>query len=135
MTRRQDGDEEDVNFDQWDAERLISRRGGQRRGGPETMDELEAAVLREAARKQGTSQIIKYLDLSLFKIEKCKNFASGKQHNIKLCRYYHTVNDRRRELDYSFITDAAQLQPCADVNDLMKLVTSLYTPDLCSHQD
>jgi hypothetical protein len=54
----------------------------------------------ESVKKIGLSQIIKYLDLSKFKIEKCKNLTNGRQHNHKHCRYYHTAKDKRRVLDY-----------------------------------
>lgn len=57
----------------------------------------------QSVKKIGTSQIIKYLDLSKFKIEKCKNLTNGRQHNHKHCRYYHTIKDKRRILDYSYI--------------------------------
>ena len=55
----------------------------------------------QSAKKIGSSQIIKYLDLMRFKIEKCKNLTNGRQHNHKHCRYYHTDKDMRRVLDYS----------------------------------
>ena len=54
------------------------------------------------------SQIIKYLDLSKFKTEKCKNLTNGKQHNHKHCRYYHTIKDRRRALDYQRVNQIIQ---------------------------
>ena len=55
----------------------------------------------ESVKKIGSSQIIKYLDLSRFKIEKCKNLTNGRQHNHKHCRYFHTDKDQRRALDYT----------------------------------
>lgn len=65
-------------------------------------------------------QIVKFLDLTKFKNEKCKNLTNGKQHNHKHCRYYHTIKDRRRLLDYSSIhSEAAE--------------AVIYYPDLCDN--
>lgn len=90
----------------------------------------------EGVKKQGASQIIKYLDLSRFKIEKCKNLTNGRQHNHKHCRYFHTDKDQRRVLDYSgygqlvngtFEIDSKFSNPIVQIDD------KLYTPDLCEN--
>lgn len=87
-------------------------------------------------KKVGTSQIIKYLDLSKFKIEKCKNLTNGRQHNHKHCRYYHTIKDRRRILDYSFIQHiAAQTNPNFKESIIQRLQQKVHTPDLCDYQE
>lgn len=104
-----------------------------RKNSGEEYDEKRVAELTQAAKKQGTSQIIKYLDLSLFKIEKCRNFMIGKQHNIKLCRYYHTPKDRRRALDFSFMTDEDRLASLKNVDELLTLINAIPKPDLCQH--
>jgi len=49
------------------------------------------------------SNLVKYLDLNKFKVEKCKNLSNGKQHNHKHCRYYHTLKDKRRILNYDCV--------------------------------
>ena len=46
-------------------------------------------------RQVAECQRIKFLDLAKFKVEKCRNLASGKQHNHKHCRYFHTDKDQR----------------------------------------
>lgn len=61
---------------------------------------------------------VKYLDLSKFKIDLCKNLALGKQHNHKHCRYYHSIKDRRRILDFSQVFTPYNLK-------------NLYSFDLC----
>jgi hypothetical protein len=43
-----------------------------------TKNEEDEEEPHKTIKKIGTSQIIKYLDLSIFKIEKCKNSAIGK---------------------------------------------------------
>jgi len=43
---------------------------------------------------------VKYLDLAKFKTEMCKNM-NVKQHNHKHCRYFHSIKDQRRLLDYT----------------------------------
>lgn len=74
------------------------------RGAAKDISREQACKLQQMQKQQGASQIIKYIDLSKFKIEKCKNLANGRQHNIKHCRYYHTLKDRRRILDYQFMS-------------------------------
>jgi len=75
--------------------------------------------------------------LAIFKIEKCKNFENGKLHNIKHCRYYHTLKDRRRELDFSFIYDINLFDNCQEneIGYLRKIINQVYCPDLCKYQD
>lgn len=119
--------------------------------------ERELSATKSGGQKQGTSQIIKYIDLSKFKIEKCKNLANGRQHNIKHCRYYHTLKDRRRLLDFEFMSmgideivkKAAHLCPKREkdldknkrpdeyyrfcIENLHYLMDQIYTPDLCDN--
>jgi hypothetical protein len=75
--------------------------------------------------------------LAIFKIEKCKNFENGKLHNIKHCRYYHTLKDKRRELDFSFIYDINLFDNCQEneIIYLRKIINQVYCPDLCKFQD
>lgn len=65
-------------------------------------------------------QRIKFLDLAKFKVEKCRNLASGKQHNHKHCRYFHTLRDQRRELDFASVYELDRAEE-----------PLLYTPDIC----
>jgi hypothetical protein len=55
----------------------------------------------------------------------------GKQHNIKLCRYWHTPKDRRRSLDFSFMTDLDKLVSLKNVDELLTLIRHTPKPDLC----
>ena len=77
-----------------------------------TLDPHESTICTHIA------QTIKHLDLTKFKIEQCKNLANGKQHNHKHCRYYHTLKDIRRPMDYSVVFSTS--------TDSL-----IYTPDLC----
>ena len=69
--------------------------------------------------KVSQQQYVKFLDLSKFKVEKCRNLTNGKQHNHKHCRYYHTIKDKRRLLDYSNVS----------------VSENIYTPDLCDNYE
>ncbi|CDW73819.1 zinc finger ccch type domain containing protein [Stylonychia lemnae] len=60
----------------------------------------------EIIHQQG-NEIIRHLILSNFKTDPCN---IQHQHNHKHCRFYHTIKDKRRKLDY-------------------------YTPDLCEYSE
>ena len=67
-------------------------------------------------------------------MEMCKNFERGKQHNVKLCRYFHAERDFRRALDYSFVIDF-QLLSKMNSSELMHQVMQLYRPDMCKYDE
>jgi len=71
--------------------------------------------------------------LSRFKTERCKNLTNGKQHNHKHCRYFHTIKDRRRLLEFDNL--AAVVAKSAP-GELWRAVMQLtYQPDLCQFQE
>ena len=90
-------------------------------GSLDTTSDPDAQVMAEGEKPKQTSQLVKFLDLNKFKVEKCRNLTNGKQHNHKHCRYYHTIKDKRRLLDYSKL-NSDNLQ-------------NLYTPDLCDNYE